>query len=99
MSSSKGSDGGFFLLYSGVCKSISGGKRSNDESEPDIKDCAFADDDTEYAEDMMKVNNEEECNFMGENWEWKNWAPHDILQEIPDPKIEDEYNGPHGLED
>jgi hypothetical protein len=48
---------------------------------------------------MMKVDNEEEANFMGEDWEWNNWAPHDVSQEIPGPKIEDKYNGPHGLED
>eukprot|EP00957_Ditylum_brightwellii_P002925 223628-Ditylum_brightwellii.AAC.1 len=85
MSTSKGSDGD--------------DKSSNDGSEPDIKDCAFVEDDTEYAEDMMKVDNEEEGNFMGKDWEWNNWAPHDVSQEIPGPKIEDKYYGPHGLED
>eukprot|EP00957_Ditylum_brightwellii_P146924 11185726-Ditylum_brightwellii.AAC.1 len=59
----------------------------------------YSDDDTEYAESMTKVDNEEAGNFMGEDWEWNNWAPHGASQEIPGPKIEDKYNGPHKLED
>eukprot|EP00957_Ditylum_brightwellii_P057557 4364152-Ditylum_brightwellii.AAC.1 len=62
---SKGSDGDS-SLYSGVCRSISDDKSLNDRSEPDIKDCVFADNDNEYSEDMMKVDNEEEANFVGE---------------------------------
>eukprot|EP00957_Ditylum_brightwellii_P061385 4659501-Ditylum_brightwellii.AAC.1 len=38
MSTSKGSDGGSSLLYSGVIRSISNDKVSNDKSQPDIKD-------------------------------------------------------------
>eukprot|EP00957_Ditylum_brightwellii_P021451 1618186-Ditylum_brightwellii.AAC.1 len=45
------------------------GESLNDGSEPDIKDCAFADNNNEYTEGMMKVDNEEEANFMVEEWE------------------------------
>eukprot|EP00957_Ditylum_brightwellii_P175715 13379320-Ditylum_brightwellii.AAC.1 len=48
---------------------------------------------------MMKVGNEEEGNFMGKDWEWNNWAPHDISQEILGPSLEGRYNGPQRLED
>eukprot|EP00957_Ditylum_brightwellii_P063049 4785421-Ditylum_brightwellii.AAC.2 len=48
---------------------------------------------------MMKVDNEEEGNFMGEDWKWNNWAPRDVSQEIPGPKFEDRYSGPRGLKD
>eukprot|EP00957_Ditylum_brightwellii_P085522 6504904-Ditylum_brightwellii.AAC.1 len=60
---------------------------------------SYSDNDTEYAEDTMKVDNEEEGNFIGDNWEWNNWEPNDVSQEILGPKIEDKYNGPHRLED
>eukprot|EP00957_Ditylum_brightwellii_P056987 4319004-Ditylum_brightwellii.AAC.1 len=44
---------------------------SNDEnyingSKSDIKDCAFANNDSDHAEDVMKVDVEEKANFMGE---------------------------------
>eukprot|EP00957_Ditylum_brightwellii_P056071 4249561-Ditylum_brightwellii.AAC.1 len=48
---------------------------------------------------MMKADNEEEANFMGEERKWNNWAAHDISQEIPGPKIPDRYNGTHRLGD
>eukprot|EP00957_Ditylum_brightwellii_P169317 12886489-Ditylum_brightwellii.AAC.1 len=98
MLSSKGSDGGF-SLYSGVVRYTSNDESSNDGSKPDIKDCAFADNDNEYAEDMVKVDNEAEANFMGEEWEWNNWAAHDISQEITCPKHEGRYKSPHRLGD
>eukprot|EP00957_Ditylum_brightwellii_P086507 6582142-Ditylum_brightwellii.AAC.2 len=72
MSTSKGSDEGSSLLYSGVCQSISDDESSSDGSGPNVKDCAFADDGTEYAEDMIKFNNEGEGNFIGKDWEWNN---------------------------
>eukprot|EP00957_Ditylum_brightwellii_P120348 9183007-Ditylum_brightwellii.AAC.1 len=50
------------------------------------------DDGTECVEDIMKVDNKEEGNVIGEDWEWNNWEPCDVSQEIPGPKIEDKYN-------
>eukprot|EP00957_Ditylum_brightwellii_P049907 3782959-Ditylum_brightwellii.AAC.1 len=98
MLSSKGSNGGS-SLYSGVIRSITNEESLNDGSKPDIKDCVYVDNDNEYAEDMTKVDNEEESSFMSEEWEWNNWATHGISLEIPGPKLEDRYNRPHSLED
>eukprot|EP00957_Ditylum_brightwellii_P210803 15365418-Ditylum_brightwellii.AAC.1 len=86
-------------LYSGVIRYTSDDDNSNNGSKPDIKYSAFANDYSEYAEDIMKVDNEGETDFMGEEWEWNNWAPHDIPQEIPGPKFPERYNGPHRLGD
>eukprot|EP00957_Ditylum_brightwellii_P132108 10071966-Ditylum_brightwellii.AAC.1 len=69
MFSSKESDGGSSLSYYGACQSIFDDESSNDGSKPNIKDCAFADDDTKYVEDMTKVENEKAYTFMDEDWE------------------------------
>eukprot|EP00957_Ditylum_brightwellii_P065552 4972187-Ditylum_brightwellii.AAC.2 len=98
MLSSKGSDGSS-SLYSGVIRYTSDDESSNNGSKPDIKDCLFANNDSDYAEDTMKVDNEEEANFVGDEWKWNNWAAHDISQEIPGPKLPDRYNEPQRLGD
>eukprot|EP00957_Ditylum_brightwellii_P072540 5512464-Ditylum_brightwellii.AAC.1 len=98
MLSSQGSDGDF-SLYSGITRSISNDESSNNGSKPGIRDSAFANDNREYTEDMMKVDNEKETDFMVEEWEWNTWALHNISYEIPGPKFSDRTNGPHQLED
>eukprot|EP00957_Ditylum_brightwellii_P192106 14623827-Ditylum_brightwellii.AAC.1 len=56
MLSTKGSNGGS-SLYSGVIRYTYNDESSTDGIKPDIKYYAFANNDSEYAEDMMKVDN------------------------------------------
>ena len=35
--------------------------------------------------------------YLGEEWQWNNWEEHDIDTEIEDPKEDDHYSGPCGL--
>ena len=93
---------------SSVPENVSNTDSSSGEegSECDVFDSAFdqvARHDSDLEEGRTSPNksttDEEDIEnlYLGGNWKWNNWEPHDIDEEIEGPTEHDHYSGPHGL--
>ena len=74
----------------------------DEDSECDVMDTAFAPipeniEDRIQPDVSTKTSDEDEKDYLGDEWQWNNWEEHDIETEIEGPKEDDHYSGPHGL--
>ena len=44
-----------------------------------------------------KIAEDDEKDYLREEWQWNSWEEHDIDTEIEGPKEDDHYSGPCGL--
>ena len=74
----------------------------DEDSECDVMDMAFAAI-PENVEDRIqpdvstKTSDDDENDYLGDEWQWNNWEEHDIETEIEGLKENDHCSGPHGL--
>ena len=74
----------------------------DEDSECDVMDTAFAPipeniEDRIQPDVSTKTSDEDEKDYLGDEWQWNNWEEHDIETEIEGPKEDDHYSGPHVL--
>ena len=78
---------------------------SDEDSNCDMEDTAFPpaehDDEGVKGDDIFYENEEEnnETNFISEEWAWDNWVAIDDDEDIPGSPDVDPYNGGHGLKE
>ena len=91
--------------YCGNNESSLEGEQSSDDdedSECNVMDSAFEPIPTNIEDRIQpdtntKTGEDDEMDYLGEEWQWNNWEEHDIDTEIEGPKEDDHYSGPSGL--
>ena len=91
--------------YSGINQSPPQGDQSNyddEDSECNIMNSVIEPipinvEDRIQPDDSTKIAEDDEKDYLGEEWQWNNWEEHDIDTEIEGPKEDDHYSGPCGL--
>ena len=72
---------------------------SDDGSNCDIEESAFAIGVDDDVDNSPLVDNEDDIDYIGDGWVWNKWKEIGDDEEIPGPKEYDHYNGRHGLKD
>ena len=90
--------------YTGAKTNTTENENSGDEgSALDLENCAYGvgveESNTDRLIDIEKEYQHEEIEhiYLGDEWNWNNWAKHSINENIEGPIEYDHYSGPHGL--
>ena len=73
-------------------------KESSSSSKTSESDTISERDNSVFDDSKAQVNDDENENaYLGDEWQWNQWEPHNIDDDIEGPNKGDRYEGPHGL--